>query len=56
MCILAGIGLDDGKAEKALDSVSDKLATKHWIVLQQPAFTHYYVNLGEISSYPPGYK
>ncbi|HEY5161058.1 MAG TPA: glycosyl hydrolase family 65 protein [Gaiellaceae bacterium] len=56
MCILAGIGLDDGKAEKALDSVSDKLATKHGIVLQQPAFTHYYVNLGEISSYPPGYK
>ena len=24
--------------------------------MQQPAFTKYYLNLGEISSYPPGYK
>jgi cellobiose phosphorylase len=56
MCIIAGIGVDDGKAEKALDSVASRLATEHGIVLQQPAFTHYYVNLGEISSYPPGYK
>ena len=32
------------------------LATKHGIVLQQPAYSRYYINLGEISSYPPGYK
>jgi cellobiose phosphorylase len=25
-------------------------------MLHQPGFTHYYLNLGEISSYPPGYK
>ena len=56
MCIIAGIGLDDGKAVAALDSVAARLATEHGIVLQQPAFSHYYVNLGEISSYPPGYK
>jgi cellobiose phosphorylase len=56
ICILAGIGVDDGKAETALDSVASRLACEHGIVLQQPAFTHYYVNLGEISSYPPGYK
>lgn len=56
ICVMAGIGLDDGKASKALDSVSDRLATKHGIVLQQPAFSHYYLNLGEISTYPPGYK
>jgi len=55
-CVLAGIGLDNGIAKKALDSVHDRLATKHGIVLQQPAYTKYYINLGEISSYPPGYK
>ena len=27
-----------------------------YIILQQPAFQKYYVNLGEVSSYPPGYK
>jgi cellobiose phosphorylase len=36
--------------------VRDRLATKHGIVLQQPAYSEYYLNLGEISSYPPGYK
>ena len=56
ICILAGIGLDDGRAEQALASVHERLATRHGIVLHQPAYTHYYLNLGEISSYPPGYK
>ncbi len=55
-CVLAGIGLDDGKARQALDSVAAHLATPHGIVLQQPAYTHYYLEYGEISSYPPGYK
>jgi cellobiose phosphorylase len=55
-CALAGIGLDDGKAAKALTAVHDRLATKHGIVVQQPAYSTYYLNLGEISSYPPGYK
>jgi len=55
-CVLAGIGLEDGLAQKALDSVRDRLATEHGIVLQQPAYSEYYLNLGEISSYPPGYK
>jgi len=55
-CVLAGIGLEDGLAQRALDSVRARLATKHGIVLQQPAFSEYYLNLGEISSYPPGYK
>lgn len=56
ICIMAGIGLEDGRAVQALESVREKLATPHGIVLQQPAFSHYYLNLGEISSYPPGYK
>jgi cellobiose phosphorylase len=56
MCIMAGIGLNDGQAERALQAVHERLATPHGIVLVQPAFSRYYVHLGEISSYPPGYK
>ena len=56
MCIMAGIGLEDGRADQALASVAERLATPHGIVLQQPAYSRYYLNLGEISTYPPGYK
>jgi cellobiose phosphorylase len=56
MCVMAGIGLDSGEAGKALRSVERRLDTRYGVVLLQPAFTKYYVNLGEISSYPPGYK
>ncbi len=56
MCILGGVGLTDGLAEKALASVRERLATPHGIVVQQPPYSRYYVELGEISSYPPGYK
>jgi len=56
MCIMAGIGLDDGRALKALASVNRHLACKYGIVLNNPAFTKYYLQLGEISSYPEGYK
>ena len=55
-CVLAGIGTDDGKAEQALASVEKYLDTKYGIMILQPCYTHYYLNLGEISSYPPGYK
>jgi len=53
---MAGLGIEDGRAMQALDSVSEHLSTPHGIVLQQPAFSKYYLHLGEISSYPPGYK
>jgi cellobiose phosphorylase len=56
ICIMAGLGVENGNAVKALDSVAEHLATPHGIVLQQPAFSQYYLHLGEISSYPPGYK
>jgi cellobiose phosphorylase len=55
-CPLAGVGLDDGLAIKALESTRKLLATEHGIVLQQPAYSKYYLEYGEISSYPPGYK
>jgi len=56
MCIMAGIGLDDGRARQALRSVRSRLFTRHGVILQQPAFSNYHLELGEISSYPPGYK
>ena len=55
-CVLAGIGIEEGLAEKALASVERKLDTKYGIMIHQPAYTRYYLNLGEVSSYPPGYK
>jgi cellobiose phosphorylase len=56
MCIMAGIGLGDGRALKALASVNRHLACEYGIVLNNPAFTEYNLHLGEISSYPQGYK
>lgn len=56
MCVMAGIGRADGKAEQALNAVAERLATPHGIVLLHPAYRQYYLHLGEISSYPPGYK
>jgi cellobiose phosphorylase len=56
MCVMAGLGVEDGRAQQALDSVAERLATSHGIVLHQPAYSRYYPHLGEISSYPAGYK
>ncbi len=56
MSVMGGVGLDDGTAERALASVEEHLATPHGIVLLQPAYSRYRVELGEITSYPPGYK
>ena len=56
MCVMAGIGVETGQAARALKSVEERLETEYGIVLNQPAYTKYHVELGEISSYPPGYK
>ncbi len=56
MCVMAGIGVENGMAETALKSVQERLDTKYGIVLLQPAYTTYRLELGEITSYPPGYK
>ena len=55
-CVLAGIGVEEGLARKALDSVKERLDSKYGIMILQPAYTRYHLELGEISSYPPGYK
>lgn len=56
ICVMAGLGVDNGRAQQALDAVDKYLATSHGIMLHQPAFSKYYLHLGEISSYPPGVK
>lgn len=55
-CTMAGIGKEEGLCKKALDSVKERLDSKYGIVLNNPAFTKYYIEYGEISSYPAGYK
>lgn len=55
-CVMAGIGLETGEATKALDAVKEYLDTPYGMVLLNPAFTKYYVNFGEISTYPQGFK
>ena len=55
-CVLAGVGVEEGLAEKALNSVKERLDTKYGVMILQPAYTKYHLELGEISSYPPGYK
>ena len=56
ICVMSGIGAGNGMATRALDSVRERLATDHGIVLLRPAYSRYHPELGEISSYPPGYK
>ncbi|TAH74906.1 MAG: glycosyl transferase [Anaerolineaceae bacterium] len=56
LCIMGHCGLDDGKAIQALDAVEERLGTKYGLVLLNPAFTKYYIEYGEISTYPAGYK
>lgn len=55
-CVMAEIGLKEGNCLKAMESVEKYLDTKYGIVLLQPPYHRYHVELGEISSYPPGYK
>jgi len=55
-CVMGGCGKEDGKAIKALDAVEERLGSKYGLVLNNPAFTKYYVEYGEISTYPAGYK
>src|SRR5688572_21978211 len=55
-CVMAGIGVQTGEAKAALDSVKERLDTPWGIVLNNPAYKEYHIELGEISSYPPGYK
>lgn len=54
--IMGGAGAENGRARQTLDSVHEHLNTENGCVLQQPPYPDYRIELGEISSYPPGYK
>ncbi len=56
MCVMAGIGRENGRAAQALASVQQRLDSKYGVALLAPAYRTYHLNLGEVSSYPPGYK
>lgn len=55
-CSMAEIGIEEGMVEKSLNSVKERLDTPYGIVLNNPAFTKYVLEYGEISTYPAGYK
>lgn len=55
-CVMAEIGLSQGKCQKAMEAVEKYLDTPYGITLLQPPYRQYHTELGEISSYPPGYK
>ncbi len=54
-CTLAGVG--KGKeAIRALDATRKHLLGEFGVELLAPCYTEYHLELGEISSYPPGFK
>ena len=55
-CALAGVGMETGEMEKALDSTRARLLGKYGVELLAPCYTEYHLELGEITSYPPGFK
>ncbi len=55
-CTMARIGADEGLCDKALDAAERLLGCEHGLVLNNPAFSSYRIEYGEISSYPEGYK
>ena len=55
-CTLAGIGKETGEGLKAMESTRKRLLGEYGVELLAPCYTEYHVELGEISSYPPGFK
>ena len=55
-CTMAKIGSNLGLGKKALDSVEKLLTNKYGVEILYPTYKEYHVELGEVSSYPPGYK
>lgn len=56
LCAMAGIGAESGYVDTALQSVSERLACKFGVQLLDPPYRQYHSELGEISTYLPGYK
>lgn len=56
VAVMAGLGSESGKDIRTMESVKKYLDTKYGLVLLNPAYTKYYIQYGEISTYPAGYK
>ena len=54
--VMSEIGKDQGADIKTLDAIDKYLNTDFGLVLNNPAYTRYYIQYGEISTYPGGYK
>ena len=54
--VLSGLGKKQGADIRALESVRKYLDCERGLVLLNPCYTHYYVEYGEISTYPNGFK
>ena len=54
--IMSEIGKEQGADKKTLAAIEERLNTKYGLVLNNPAFSKYYIQYGEISTYPGGYK
>ena len=48
--------IDAEASKKTLKAIDERLNTQYGLVLNNPAFTKYYIQYGEISTYPGGYK
>ena len=48
--------IDAEASKKTLKAINERLNTQYGLVLNNPAFTKYYIQYGEISTYPGGYK
>lgn len=55
-CGMARIGANLGMPAKALDACKEHLDSPDGMALNWPAFTRWHKEMGEISSYPAGYK
>ncbi len=55
-CTMARIGEDLGYGKKALDSVEKILTNDYGVEILNPCYKEYHIELGEVSSYPMGYK
>jgi cellobiose phosphorylase len=55
-CTMARIGEDLGYGKKALDSVEKILTNDYGVEILHPCYKEYHLELGEVSSYPRGYK
>jgi cellobiose phosphorylase len=56
MCAMAGIGESFEMPKQAIESLEKYLLCDYGVQLLTPCYSKYHIELGEITTYPPGYK